>query len=446
MGCLSQALSCIQVQVKRATNLPLVGIVVGNICLTVRLNVSCLKVQQSGLFAALAAKCTQWLMSAGSNFSLFHTAANSVGCERNWPLDVLMHWCCMRGGRMQVAYLAPSIIFYNWCHRLAQLGSILPVPCCAAAMMLSGPSLSMCDRTVYLLGHLRTLVSACVLLILGKWLYSSKPSDVTDLFWTGSRNSRTATAAGAGGQECRLLVRPSVRPEAWAEWRLILSQEAETAALLFHGSGTGSESVVVVMVGGGGWNYLVRCQSSQHFGMQHSKRSTPRCFLSPPAHIHHPESCQPYCCVCMCVSLFFILSRKTPPTNTMFHQVHEDNVWYGLPSGSIRNDSVICSAKQYFLCTGDVQVENIHTQLCDKALYMLCFATRRGSQKTKRLRNSFVSAHYRWLELCTVAFIILSFINYCVSYVSYWCIFHTAVVFKCARDNCTLKVLLCKDN
>lgn len=270
-----------------------------------------------------------------------HTVADVSGVK----LLSLSHCCKLSGLRAQLtAWCIDALMLhargshagrlfspiYHFLQLMSQTSAArldsASVSCCAAAMMLSGPYLSMCDRTVYLLGHLRTLVSACVLLILGKWLYSSKPSDVTDLFWTGSRNSRTATAAGAGGQECRLLVRPSVRPEAWAEWRLILSQEAETAALLFHGSGTGSESVVVVMVGGGGWNYLVRCQSSQHFGMQHSKRSTPRCFLSPPAHIHHPESCQPYCCVCMCVSLFFILSRKTPPTNTMFHQVHEDNV------------------------------------------------------------------------------------------------------------------------
>ncbi len=40
----------------------------------------------------------------------------------------------------------------------------------------------------------------------------------------------------------------------------------------------------------GGWRHLVWCQSNQLSGMPHSRRSTPRCFLSPPTHIHHPAA------------------------------------------------------------------------------------------------------------------------------------------------------------
>ena len=57
------------------------------------------------------------------------------------------------------------------------------------------------------------------------------------------------------------------------------------------------EGGVVLKLKRGGWRHLVWCQSSQLCGMLHSRRSTPRCFLSPPTHIHHPAAHLSLCTV-----------------------------------------------------------------------------------------------------------------------------------------------------
>ena len=150
----------------------------------------------------------------------------------------------------------------------------------------------------------------CVPLILGMLAYSSNQADVRDLFWM------PAATAGQQQQQQQGEGMPSVRrpgqSDRWScrrkrRWRLscFMGCGGERGVRRERGSWTGDMTLMRderESGGGGGgggggvvvegsWRHLVWCQSSQLSGMPHSRRSTPRCFLSPPN--PHPPTQQP---------------------------------------------------------------------------------------------------------------------------------------------------------
>lgn len=177
-------------------------------------------------------------------------------------------------------------------------------------LRLNGPSVSVrINEFAFVSAYVSIL---CVPLILGMLAYSRNQADVRDLFWMP-----TATA-GQQQQQQQGEGMPSVRrpgqSDRWScrrkrRWRLSCfmgcggerereewGEKGGVGLGTWHSwerRGRVVEVVVVVEVGvgWGGWRHLVWCQSSQLSGMPHSRRSTPRCFLSPPN--PHPPTQQP---------------------------------------------------------------------------------------------------------------------------------------------------------
>lgn len=128
--------------------------------------------------------------------------------------------------------------------------------------------------------HLSTCLFCMFLWFLGHWriLVTRRTSQIYSRRPTQQPASNSSSSRG---KECRL---SGVLGTGKAD----PGEEAEMAALLFHGlwrrESRGEREgkwCWWCWVGGVGWRYLVWCQSSQLSGMLRSRRSTPRCFLSP---------------------------------------------------------------------------------------------------------------------------------------------------------------------